>query len=212
MDSITITIPKINPETITALETAQTQEHETVVQALAAIREKYSPFAKHNGFVKIAATYRGDGTNWREEKDYYYERDGKKVRALLALDDFSTRNSSQNHGRVCGTRLYLLASGEWLMIERDGNWSAWQGAPESWSCGDGIINTEIADSFEDCENNCGSIRIVTDAQVESEFDLADILKKLADSLTTMSEKLADRLVKVKQRTAIAAQLLAAICK
>ncbi|MCI0561933.1 MAG: hypothetical protein MN733_25890 [Nitrososphaera sp.] len=56
---ITIILPGINPEV-----------------ALAALREKYSPLARHNGHVKIGYSRRGDGSNWREEHEYYYAKCG----------------------------------------------------------------------------------------------------------------------------------------
>jgi hypothetical protein len=208
MNEVTITLPAINEEIIAQITEMTTAVSATEVSALAAIRQKYAELAKQNGYVRIAWTYRGDGSNWSEEKDYYYERSGKRIKALLCSDGFYSTKSSQNSGYRVGNRLYLLETGEWLRIERDGDWSNWQGAPESWACGDGIIEDPPSEE----ENNKGSLRILTDAEVAAEYKLADVVEQLAKSLATLAQKLPERMAKLKQRVSLAEQLLAALAR
>ncbi|CAM6053490.1 unnamed protein product [Sphagnum tenellum] len=206
MEAITITLPAIDVSSIETISQLNTQAVATETEAFGAIREKYANLAKQNGYVEIAWTWCGDGSNWSEEKDYYYERGGKRIKALLCSDGFYNTNSSQNSGLRLGHRLYLLETSEWLRIERDGHWSNHQGAPESWSCGN-IINDEDSRYEED---NKGSIQILTDAEVAAEYKLADVTEQLSKSLGTLAQKLPERMAKLKQRVFLAEQLLAAI--
>jgi hypothetical protein len=119
-EQITITLPAIDETVIANLDTLTSQASATEIEALKAIREKYAVLARQNGYVKIAWTRRGDGSNWSEERDYYYERNGKRVKALKAFDNFEQPQTSQWAGDNTGDRLYLLESGEWLRIERSG--------------------------------------------------------------------------------------------
>jgi hypothetical protein len=210
MNEITITLPAIDESIIANLETLTTEASSSEAEAIKALREKYAPLAKHNGYVQIAWTYRGDGSNWREERDYYYKRDsnGKRVRAFKVYDGFDRTHTSQHTGARIGDRLYLLETGHWLRIERTGNWSQWQGAAEGWSCGAGIIDRSEYD--DESRDEGGSIRIMTDAEVETEYELSAIVEGLAESLKSLAEKLPGRLTRVQQRVELATQLLTAL--
>lgn len=200
-DSITITIPEIKQETINALSEASAQEHKTVVVALAAIREKYAPLARHNGYVKIAYLARCYSSN---RPDSCHETDGEKTRALLAVDGFGKNYYDQNSGGYEGSRLYLTSSGTWLKITRTGHWSRWHGEPEGWNCG-----VSICDGNED-DRGSGGIWVMTDEEVEHEYKLEDVVEGLSKSLKTLSEEFPERLTRIRERTSLAAQLLAAL--
>jgi hypothetical protein len=222
-NEITITLPAIDEQLIANLDTLTTEASATEVEALKAIREKYAPLARQNGFVRIGWMRSGDGSNWSEERSYYYERSGKKIRALKVYDGFEQPNTTQNTGSNTGDRLYLLETGEWLRIERTGSWSQMQGATQEWSCGPGILDrgyddpslrelrdVAASEGYTDPEHGSGSIRTVTDAEVEAEYPFDEILTELAKSLKTLQEKLPARMTKVQQRVALASQLLAAL--
>lgn len=209
MNEINITLPAIDETVIANLETLSTQASANEVEALKAIREKYAPLAKQNGFVRIAWTRCGDGSNWSQERDYYYERNGKRIKALKAYDGFDHPHTSQNTGHNTGDRLYLLETGEWLRIERTGHWSQWQGSSQAWACGAGIIDRGEFDGSPD-ESDGGSVQIRTDAEVEAEYNLEDIVSELAKSLKTLAEKLPARMNRLQQRVALATQLLEAL--
>jgi hypothetical protein len=219
-EQITITLPAIDESVVANLDTLTTQASATEVEALKAIREKYAVLARQNGYVKIAWIRRGDGSNWSDERDYYYERDGKRVKALKAFDNFEQPNTNQNSGDNVGDRLYLLESGEWLRIERNGRWSQWQGSTNYWACGDDIIagdndpylarEAAASEGYRDAARSSGSIRILSDAEVEREYPLDGIIKELSASLKTLSEKLPGRMNKLQQRVSLASQLLSAL--
>lgn len=205
-NEITITVPAISPDVISAIEQETVSAEQGEIEALAALREKYGPLARHNGFIKIGYSYRGDGSNWREEREYYYERDGKRVHGLLAVDNFESPNTDRNRGLRSGYRIYLLETGEWLRIERDGNWSQWQGEPEEWACGEGI--TFAAEEYDISNSNGGSIRVISDAEVTAGDSFEVIIKGLAKELGEMRTKLPERLTRIRQRAALASELLA----
>ena len=149
-----------------------------------------------------------NSTNWSASNDVHYERNGRKIRALLVFDNFSSTNTDQNSGTYEGDKLYLLESGEWLRIERRGTWSQWQGSPDQWGCG---VSARTSETNEyDQDDLGGDIRIVTDAEVEGEYPLAGIVEELAKSLRTLTEKLPARMVKVQQRVKLAQKLLEAL--
>lgn len=205
MNQITITLPAIDETVIANLDTMTIQASATEIEALKAIREKYAVLARQNGFVRIAH-YSVSNTNWSTSNDVHYERKGRKVRALLAFDNFGSTNTDQNSGTYEGDKLYLLESGEWLRIERRGNWSQWQGSPDQWGCdADASPNEEEYGLVQ-----LGSVRILNDAEVQTEYPLSGVVEELGKSLKTLAEKLPARMVKVQQRTNLASQLLAGL--
>ena len=204
MNEITITLPAIDETVIANIDTLTSQASATEIEALKAIREKYAVLARLNGYVRIAH-YSVSNSNWSTSNDVHYERKGRKVRALLAFDNFESTNTNQNSGTYEGDKLYLLESGEWLRIERVGTWSQWQGSPDQWGCG---TMAHYADDGYD--NQGGDVRIVTDAEVEGEYPLAGLVEQLGKSLKTLAEKLPARMVKVQQRANLASQLLAGL--
>jgi hypothetical protein len=202
---ITITLPAIDETIIANLDSLTTQASATEVEALKAIREKYAVLARQNGYVKIGYTWRGN-QNWSEEQSYHYERNGKRVKALLAFDNFEQPKTSEFAGENTGDKLYLLETGEWLRVERTGEWSQYQGSPGWWACGEGIL----PDDWSMGERIDGSIRTLTDAEVEAEYPLDGIVDEIGKSLKKLSEKLPERMSRVKQRAELASQLLAAL--
>lgn len=212
-EAITVTIPTINPETITTLEAAQTTEHETVVAALAAIRVKYAPLAKHAGIIRTAS-FEKVTSNYRIEREAFYRDDywRRPVHALLACDAWDSDNTDQNRGRYFGSRLYLLPTAEWLEITRVGTWSHWQGEPDQWYCGvDCEGGSEDGYDAEEYRDIGGSVRKLTDEQVVEEgYVFKSIVDQIAESLEEMGKKLPERLCRVKERTDLAAKLLAAL--
>ena len=202
MNEITITLPAIDETVIANLDTMTIQASATEIEALKAIREKYAVLARQNGFVRIAH-YSVSNTNWSTSNDVHYERKGRKVRALLAFDNFGSTNTDQNSGTYEGDKLYLLESGEWLRIERRGNWSQWQGSPDQWGCdADASPNEEEYGLVR-----LGSVRILNDAEVAEEYDLNRIVEQLGKSLRTLAEKLPERMTRVKQRAELARKLI-----
>ena len=203
MKEITVTLPAIDETIIANLDTLTTQASATEVEALKAIREKYAVLARQNGYIRIAH-YGVQNANWSRSEDVHYERNGRKVRALLAFDNFGSDNTDQNSGTYSGDKLYLLASGEWLRIEREGTWSQWQGSPDQWGCG--VSASAQVDDY-DAGDVGGDVRIVTDAEVEAEYPLDGIVEQIGKSLKTLGEKLPARMVKLQQRVDLASQLL-----
>jgi len=204
MNEITITLPAIDETVIANLDTLTSQASATEIEALKAIREKYATLARQNGYVRIAH-WSVSNSNWSASNDVHYERNGRKVRALLAFDNFGSTNTGQNSGTYEGDKLYLLECGEWLRIERRGTWSQWQGSPNQWGCG--VSARTIETDEYDQDHQGGDIRIVTDAEVEGEYPLSGIVKELGKSLSTLAAKLPERMVKVQQRVSLAQQLL-----
>jgi hypothetical protein len=207
MEQITITLPAIDEAVIANLETLRTQASATEIEALKAVREKYAPLAKHNGWIKIA-DYDMATSNYRIDRDLHYVVDGRKVKGLLCYDGFSSDHTDQNRGNQTGDRLYLTESGQWLRIERDGHWTQWQGEAQWWGCGVSAIPSD--GRYEDMDDTGGSIRVVTDAEVEAEYDVDDIVAQLAKSLGTLATKLPQRMTKLQQRVALASKLLEAL--
>src|SRR3982751_6786391 len=132
---MTIEIPTPSTDLVSQSEQATIEAVENETQAVAALREKFATYAKHNGYIKIAY-FSQRGNNFSRSEELYYRQDGKRVRALLVVDDFDEENTDQNSGEYTGTRLYLTEFGGWLKIRRTGTWSHWQGSPCSWGCGE----------------------------------------------------------------------------
>jgi len=208
-EQITITLPAINPALIASIEQESVSVAASEVDAFAAIRAAYAPLARHAGYVRIGWEYRGDGSNWREERDHHYRRDGKIIHAILCDDSFDKTHDSQWTGRRTGTQLWLIETGEWLRIERDGNWSAYQGASEYWACGWDVPS--FSEDESECEGgNSGSVRVIDDAEVARLYHLDAVLAELGKSLSTMAAKLPERLTRIRQRAELAAKLIAAL--
>lgn len=206
MSSITITIPEISEQAIADLETLHSQTLASELEAVRTLREKYAPLAKHNGFVRIGHWSRGN-QNWSDEKEYHYRRDGRKIKGFLALDDFHTDNDSEFAGRQKGFRVYLLESGEWLLIQRDGRWSSYQGSPEYWTAdpegfGDG--------NFEDFTPQGAAIQPLSDEQVAARFDVQKIVEQLGESLKGLAERIPQRMTKLRQRAELASKIVEAL--
>lgn len=213
-EEITVTIPKIDETLITEIETLAIKAEHAEAEALKALREKYSVLARQNGYVKLAYRYDGN-SNYSREDEAYYEKDGKKVHALLAVDCFTRRNHAwdQNRGEYTGSRLYLTQNAEWLEIVREGSWSQWQGEGEGWNCGmlAGQHDDDEYDYYESQgESVGGSCDVVTDDYVASEYNFADILDGLSKALKTMATKLPERMARLQERATLASQLLAAL--
>lgn len=204
MNQVIITLPAIDETVVANLETLSTQASASEVEALKAMREKYSVLARQNGYVRIAH-YSVSNSNWSTSKDVHYERKGRKIRALLAFDNFESSNTDQNSGTYEGDKLYLLESREWLRIEREGTWSQWPESPDNWGCG---VSAHDADREYGAQG--GDIRIVTDEEVAGEYPLAGIVEELAKSLKTLGDKLPERMGKLKQRVSLAEQLFAGL--
>jgi hypothetical protein len=207
MEPITITIPAIDPAVIEAIQTETTIAEQTEIQAIRALRERFTALAKHAGYIRIGHIQTYANSRQIRDDDFYFERDGRRVNALLAADDFGEHHTEQFRGVYEGARLYLTERGEWLHIERTGRWSQWQDSPAYWSCGE----------FEDADDaevfSCGgNIAVLTDEEVADIIGLREIAKQLGTSLATMATKLPERLTRIRQRTQLATELLAAMNK
>lgn len=201
---MTIEIPTPSTDLITQIETVTIEVLENETQAVVALREKFTAYAKHNGFIRIAYSSVGN-SNWHRESELYYEQDGKRVKALLVRDEFDSENTDQNRGNYTGWRLYLTAGGEWIKIKRDGNWSQWQGEGEGWGCGCSAESNEMGDDF--AADMGGYIKSLTDEQVAKANVLAELLAGLAKSMGDMCQKLPERYNKLKARGEMAKRTL-----
>lgn len=205
MNEVTITLPAIDETVIANLETLDIKTLATEAEALRAMREKYATLARQNGYIQIA-DYSVSTANSSFDKELYLERDGKRVRALKCFDSFDRNREDQNRGSLDGHRLYLAETGEWIELERYGHWSAWQGSPNWWGCGE-FVGPE---GWDEDATSGGHVRMMADAQVADEYDLAKIVEHLGKSLKTLAEKLPERMTRVKQRAELASQLLAGL--
>ncbi len=200
---MTIEIPTPPADLIYQIETATIETNQTEVAAIAAIREKFGPYAKHNGFIRIAYSYAGNSNYSREDEQYYLESN-KKVRGLLVVDEFGKENyaGDQNRGEYTGYRIYLTQTGEWLKIKRSGSWSQWQGEGEGWGCG-----CSATDSGEYDEQFGGYVKTLSDEQMVGKLE--DVLEGLGRSMSDMSEKLPERYAKLKARAELAQRVMGA---
>lgn len=202
---MTIEIPTPSAELISQLETATIETSQSETAAIAAIRERFTPYAKHNGFIQIAE-YSMVTSNYRRDREAYLEQDGKKLRALLACDCYTTNHSDQNRGANLGSHLYLTELGEWIEVTRTGRWSNWQGESYYWySSVDSAANVEL----EADDEAPGDVKSLTDEEVASEYNLGDILKQIGESMAEMSKKLPARYAKLQARAELAQRLIAA---
>jgi hypothetical protein len=91
---------------------------------------------------------------------YRYEH--HKEQGVVLVDDWSReKDESGNRGALVGKRLYLLSDGQLAEVERDGQFSHWQGD---------------ADTYET------TLNIVTARQAMDIWNLDDALKSLAEAL------------------------------
>jgi len=204
---MTIEVPTPSTDLISQIENATIEALENETQAVVALRQKFAPYAKHNGFIRIAYSSVGN-QNWRRESELYYEQDGKKVKALLVRDEFGSENTDQNRGNYTGWRLYLTANGEWLKIRRDGNWSQWQGEGEGWGCGCSAESNDMGDDYG--ADMGGYVKTLTDEQVAAQNVFGKLLEGLAKSMTDMCTKLPERFGKLKARAELAQRTLEAL--
>jgi hypothetical protein len=135
--------------------------------------------------VKISH-YAIGNQNWSESGDSYLTESGVRVKALYAADTFGSSNDEEFSGSYTGSRLFLAENG-WIEITRTGRWSSWQGSPDYWTC-DGSDDKEF-------DSPGGGIRHLTDEQVASEWDVQEVAKLLADSLSKLAVKLPERLTR-----------------
>ena len=204
---MTIEVPTPSADLISRIENATIEVLENETQAVVALREKFTPYAKHNGFIRIAYSSVGN-SNWHRESELYYEQDGKRVKALLVRDEFDSENTDQNRGNYTGWRLYLTANGEWLKIKRDGNWSQWQGEGEGWGCGCSAESNEMGDDYG--ADMGGYVKILTDEQVAAQNVFEKLLEGLAKSMADMCTKLPERFGKLKARAELAQRTVEAL--
>jgi len=200
---MTIEIPTPSADLIFQIENATIEVLENETRAVFALREKFTPYAKHNGFIRIAYSSVGN-QNWHRESELYYEQDGKRVKALLVRDEFDSQNTDQHRGNYTGWRLYLTAGGEWVKIMRDGNWSQWQGAGEEWGCGCSAENND-SDDYGD-----GYVKTMTDEEVAKTNVFEKLLAGFAKSMTDMCTKLPERYGKLKARAELAQRAVEAL--
>ncbi len=203
---MTIEIPTPSADLIAQVENATIEVLENETQAVIALREKFTPYAKHNGFIRIAYSS-VENSNWSRESELYYEQGGKRVKALLVRDEFDRENTDQNRGEYTGWRLYLTAGGDWVKIRRSGNWSQWQGEGEAWGCGCSAESNEMGDDYG--ADVGGYVKTLTDAEV-AKLDFSKLLDCLAKSMTDMCSKLPERFGKLKARATVAQQIVEAV--
>lgn len=202
---MTIEIPTPSAELLSQLETATIDTTSSELAAIAAIRERFTVYAKHNGNIKIA-DYDRVTSNYSVDLAVWYKRQGKLVKGLLAWDAFSTSHTDQNRGTRSGSRIYLTEAGEWLKLTRVGHWTQWQGEAQYWECG----VSAAPDSDEDAPNDAGgSVEVISDADVDAMVDLEELLTDLGKAMAEMCKKLPDRYNRLKARAELANRVLTA---
>ena len=210
---MTIEVPTPSADLLQQIETQAIETDQTEVAAIAAIRERFAPYAKHNGYIRTA-DYDMQTSNYRVDREAYYERDGKRVKGLLADDNFDYSHSDQNRGSRDGTRLYITESGEWLELRRVGHWTQWQGEAQWWytdtaSCLAIFANSDTGGDY-DMGSEEGHIRVLTDAQVQAEYHLDAILRDLAKTMAEMSKKLPERYSRLRANAELAQRVIAGV--
>jgi hypothetical protein len=200
----TIEIPTPSADLMTQVENVTVLTLANEALAIALIREKFTPYAKHAGFVRIAYSKVGN-QNWSSKAELYHEQDGKRVRALLVRDEFDEESTEEFRGAYTGWRLYLTAGGEWLKIKRDGNWSQWQGESQGWGCGVSALSYEMED-----HDMGGCITTLTDEEVARGNGMEAVLACLSKSMADMCVKLPERYGKLKARAELAQRTVEAL--
>jgi hypothetical protein len=207
---MTIEIPTPSAELLNQLETATIDADQAEIDAIKAIRERFTPYAKHNGFIQTA-TYAMSDSNYQVHKDAYLEAGGIKVRGLRVWDGFDSDHSDQNRGDHLGERLYLSERGEWIELKRSGVWSHWQGASCYWyTSEESAAAVGVIAHHEQHRCRAGHIRYMSDLEVVAEYDLDEILKELGKSMTEMSKKLPARYTALQARAELAQRAIAAV--
>lgn len=186
--TITVTLPAVDDTLIAKLEETRLELEGGEVAALSVIRQKYAPYARHNGHILTSYEKIGN-QNWEETLTEHYERDGRTAKALKVVDDFGRENTEEYRGNLIGTRLYLTEDGEWLQVRRTGRWSNWQGEGQKWE---------------------GTVHILTDEQVQRTYFLRAIVEGLSEALTELAKKLPERYTRLRQQTELAAKVIAAL--
>lgn len=209
-DAITIMIPAVDEASIAMLETERPLVAATEETLLAALRTRYAPLARHNGFVRVAWYSKQTSNYSTEREEFYCDGAGRKVKAFLVVDQFDREHDDQNRGSLTGARLYLTAGGEWLAVERMGHWSQWQGEAQYWSAGVSIDNSGSTEREWDEYGPIGSTQTMTDAEVAHRFPLTEVVGGLSKALGGLNERIPERLAKMRQRAALAAKLLEAL--
>ena len=210
---MTIDVPTPSADLLQQIETQAIETDQNEVAAITAIRERFAPYAKHNGYIRTA-DYDMQTSNYRVDREAYYERDGKRVKGLLADDCFDYSNDDQNRGPRHGTRLYITESGEWLELRRVGHWTQWEGESQWWYT-DSASQSAIFPGFPgndryDERPEEGDIRILTDAQVQAEYHLDAILRELAKTMAEMSKKLPARYNRLRANAELAQRVIAGV--
>jgi hypothetical protein len=217
--AVTITVPDIDLEVISNLETTASLAERIEAQALRMLREKYAPLAKHGGFVKLAS-YSDSAVNNGKTCLAHLAREGRKVRAFIALDLFEAGRETKTSGSLSGVRLYLTEHNEWMELERRGKWSR---SIDCWTCGEwweGRVGTAPTDEQVAILRDIGirasaapgHHRVLTDEEVAGMYDLQDILTALANSIKKCRTKILYRMAKVNQRLQLADQVFDALVR
>ena len=212
-----IEVPTPSTDLISQVQTATIETTLAEVSAITALRQTFTQYAKHNGFIYIGnSTTKDNVGRVTRDVDYYHGKAGQvvvgkganRMHGILMIDTFDS--SGSDSGRVFGYRLWLTEDGVWLELKRDGRWSNWQGAGEHWACGQGIIGQEDPAYCEPYGDQTGGhIRVMTDTEVADEYNLADLLERLGKSMDKMCKTLPDRFSRLKARTELAQRVIAA---
>jgi hypothetical protein len=211
---MTIEIPTPSADLLSQIETASIEIQESETAAVAAIRERFAPYAKHNGYIKTGDESQStSNSSWSRQA--YYSEPGPtlRTRGLLCHDSFddNTNRGDQNRGTYSGSRLYLTDANKWLEITRSGSWSRWQGEGEGWACGDvdwDDATDETDDSYGDVNSGySGGTKTLTDAEVAARYNVDEILAELGKSMTVMCQKLPERFNRIKARAELSARII-----
>jgi hypothetical protein len=204
-----IEVPTPSTELLTQLETTTTETIQSETIAVTAIRERFAPFPRHNGHIKIGKEWQStSNSSW--ERNAYLSHESGKMHGLVCVDNFteSTNRGDQNRGQFGGEQLYVTQTGEWLEITRTGHWSNWQGEGGGWACGDVPWSSDEDYCVDRGYDGC--IKTMTDAEVGAQYNLDEILDGLAAAMATMCQKLPDRLTRIKARGELAQRIISAL--
>jgi hypothetical protein len=204
---MTIEVPIPSAELIQQLETATIDTNQTETAAIAAIRERFTEYAKHNGNIQTASYYESHGIH-RTDCEAYMMDGGRRVRALRVFDDFG--EDGEQGGAMTGYRLYLSERGEWIEVMRSGSWTPFEGQATYW-----FADIESAETIELTESTIyeqglGHVRKMTDEEVAKEYNLDAVLTELGKSMAEMTKKLPARHAELRQRAELAARVIAAV--